>query len=445
ARASLQPMEFSLLIEGGDAAHAAVVRGSYDYYNPGGEPTGYVDGLLASYLITEAYKWQPLLLQTVNAPVGYSQDTAIPEHVPNIEIVHDETTGLAILFDADTHLPHIIRSYEDHPFYGPSTHDLLVHSYTEVNGVQFPQRFRTIYNGRNVIGDYVADQVLVNSQLPADFFSKPGNGTIPERSVPILDSEYSFAEIGETSANFIWAGPYTHTFADLEAATTQPFEDIPGLWIMSLTMRQAVVELEDGSVIVLDAPPHQSKLVLQWVRERLGKNVTHVWVIRPTHHHHDHAFGVVDFVAAGAKVIAPEHAANYYSNLNLTADQMVTYKRGGSLVLKDSQTQLALVDMQATLHSEDHGYAILLPACPTANSPTAIFEADHGNLALIDAFDHGLLQELFDNLVHDKVALNAHLFPAHGPDANLTSFLSPAGFKYPDFSPLDFIHNQPSC
>ncbi|KAH6949729.1 hypothetical protein BKA56DRAFT_738823 [Ilyonectria sp. MPI-CAGE-AT-0026] len=42
ARASLEPMDFSLLVDGGDEGFAAV-EGSYDVYNPGGEPTGYVD------------------------------------------------------------------------------------------------------------------------------------------------------------------------------------------------------------------------------------------------------------------------------------------------------------------------------------------------------------------------------------------------------------------
>ncbi|KAH7141949.1 hypothetical protein EDB81DRAFT_899393 [Dactylonectria macrodidyma] len=441
-RASLEPMDFSLLIEGGDEGFAAVVEGSYNLYNPGGEPAGYVDGLLASYLITEAYKWDPLLLQKIltnNKATYRMKKTNAGIEVPT---VHDETTGLAILFDPDTHLPHIIRSYEDHPFFGASTHDLLVYNYTEVEGVQFPQRFKTIYNSKHVIGDYAADQVLTNVYQTEQFFARPGNGTVPEGSAPTRDPEYSFAEIGETSANFLWPGAYTGTLEALEAAITQPYQDIPGLWILSMEMRQAVIELEDGSVIVLDAPPHQSKLVIEWVQQRLGKNVTHVW---PTHHHHDHAFGVVDYVESGAKVIAPEHAAHYYARMNLTKGQIVTYKRGDSITFKDSQTQLVLIDMQATLHAEDHGYAFILPTCPKFNSSTAIFEADHANLAWIDTADQGLIQELADALIRDRVTLNTHVFHSNGQDGDLAVFINPTGMKYPNYSPLDFIYNQPSC
>ncbi|KAJ0344348.1 hypothetical protein COL154_010862 [Colletotrichum chrysophilum] len=312
-------MDFSLIVNGGETGFAAVVRGSYDLYNPTGDPQGYLDGLLASYLISEAYKWQPLLLSTILSNNKFTYRSGASE------------AGV------------------------------------ELHG---------------------------------------GNATIPQASVPVRDAQYDFSEIGETSANFLWPGAYTGTPEIIESAASRPFNDLPGLWVISpegaLAMRQAVVELEDGSVIVLDAPPHQSKLVIEWAQARLGKNITHVW---PTHHHHDHAFGVVDYVASGAKLIVPDHAASYYTTV--PQDQIVTYSRSGSLVLKDSRIQLALVDMDATVHAEDHGYALVLPACPTSDSNTAVFDADHGNLAFLETFDHAAVHELLASLASDGVATNA--------------------------------------
>ncbi|KAF5026944.1 hypothetical protein F66182_974 [Fusarium sp. NRRL 66182] len=465
-RASLDPMDFSLLIEGGDDGFAAVVQGSYDMYNPGGEPSGYTDGRTLGQLhdqrglqvgsasagkgkFSSALSLRPIqddgltfdvfqVLEHQNATYRVEKTVAGTE----FPTVYDGTTGLAVLLDPDTHLPHIIRSYEDHPFFGPSTNDLLVYNYAEVDGVQFPQRFKTIYNGRQVVADFVADQVSTNVEGIEESFARPGNGTVPQSSAPIRDPEYSFAEIGEMAAVFLWPGAYSGTVEAMDAVATQPYQDVPGLWILNEALRQAVIELEDGSVIVLDAPPHQSKVVIEWVRQKLGKNVTHVW---PTHHHHDHAFGVVDYVAAGAKIIIPEHAVEYYSNLNLTQGQAVTYKRGGSITLKDTKTQLTLVDMQATLHAVDHGYAVIQPACVTANSSTSVFEADHANQDFINTFDHGLIQELTDALNRDRVPLSAHLFPVHGADGNLTAFIDPLGAKYPSYSPLDFVHGESSC
>lgn len=82
-------------------------------------------------------------------------------------------------------------------------------------------------------------------------------------------------------------------------------------------------------------------------------------------------------------------------------------RRGGSYVLKDSKMQLALVDMEATIHAEDHGYALIISSCPTEKSSSAVFDADHGNLAFIETFDHAAVQELLNCLTRDKVPGNA--------------------------------------
>ncbi|KAL0930640.1 metallo-beta-lactamase superfamily protein [Colletotrichum truncatum] len=443
-RANLAPMDFSLLVEGGDDGFAAVVRGSYDLYSPGGQPQGYLDGLLSSYLISEANKWHPLLLTSILANGNFTYRSGVTGAGIELPGVHDNELGLTVLFDPNSNRPYIIRSYENHPFFGASTHDLLVYDYIEVSGVQFPQRFKTIYNGKHLIGDYRADEVVANAELASDFFTVHGNVTIPVASVPVRDAEYDFSEIGETSAIFLWPGAYTGTSESIAAAASRPFEDLPGLWVISpegpLALRQAVVELEDGSVIVLDAPPHQSKLVMEWAQTTLGKNITHVW---PTHHHHDHAFGAVDYVANGAKLIVPEHAAQYYATV--PKDQIVTYKRGQSMVLEDSKTLLALVDMDATIHAEDHGYALIQPACPTNTSSVAVFDADHGNLAFLETFEHAAVHELLDALARDKVATTAAFLPAHGPAGNITDLTRIAGYLYPSVSPKEFVHGQPAC
>lgn len=105
------------------------------------------------------------------------------------KLVHDASLGITVLFDPQSNLPNIIRSYEQHPFFGPSTHDLVVSKYIAIDGVQLPSRFKTVYNNKHLIGDYRADEVLVNSPLADGLFSVPGNGTIPEASVPIRDPE----------------------------------------------------------------------------------------------------------------------------------------------------------------------------------------------------------------------------------------------------------------
>ncbi|KAF5018931.1 hypothetical protein F66182_9073 [Fusarium sp. NRRL 66182] len=421
ARPDLQPMEYSLVVQGGDDGFAAVVEGSYSIIDPNAEPAG----LLASYLISEA-SIAPKRLTATLAKIRTSQQitarmeestmgvqvpagkTDIPNAMrteANGRAVHDESTGIVVLLDSDTYLPHIVRSYSDHPIFGPSTYDLLVYNYTEVEGVQFPQRFKSIVNNKHVTAEYVADQILINSNHAPDLFSRPGNGIVPEASVPTRHPDYSHAVIGEFSDSFVWPGAYRGTLETLDAGAVRVEEqDIPGLWVLRMIMSQAVIELEDDVVIVLDAPPHQSKLVIEWVRQRLGKEITHVWV---THHHHDHALGIGDYAKIGAKMIVPDSAAHYYSGLNSTQDQFITYSRGKSITFKDSKTQVTFIDMEATIHAHDHGYAVVTPACPTVDSPTVVFEADHAAAHLLHVMDQGLIQELLTSFKRDKVPRNA--------------------------------------
>ncbi len=57
------------------------------------------------------------------------------------------------------------------------------------------------------------------------------------------------------------------------------------------------------AVMITDAPPHQSKLVIQWINDTLKKLPTHLLV---TNHHHDHTNGAADHVAIGAKLVVSE-------------------------------------------------------------------------------------------------------------------------------------------
>lgn len=65
---------------------------------------------------------------------------------------------------------------------------------------------------------------------------------------------------------------------------TYPVPELPGLihlvFVDSPTYTTTIANMEDA-VMVTDAPPHQSKLVIQWVQENLKKNVTHLLVRFP--------------------------------------------------------------------------------------------------------------------------------------------------------------------
>ena len=51
ARQELDPMDYSVVIQGGDDAFAAVVMGSYSLFDPTAAPEGYLDGTTASKIL----------------------------------------------------------------------------------------------------------------------------------------------------------------------------------------------------------------------------------------------------------------------------------------------------------------------------------------------------------------------------------------------------------
>ncbi|KAL2686906.1 hypothetical protein Neosp_004449 [[Neocosmospora] mangrovei] len=311
------------------------------------------------------------------------------------------TLNISVLLDDHTNLPYLIRSYEHHGLFGPSTKDLFVSDYVTVNGVKFPRRFQTIYNRKHVLTEYAAETVSVTATTPNRFMGPLGR-PLPAQ-LPRRDTSYGFAEIGESHAYYRWTGGYTGSFGNINA--TQPWKDLPGVWLLTVTdapnYRQLVLELADN-VVVLDAPPQQSRLVLRWVREKLNKTVTHVW---PTHHHHDHAYGIADYVAAGASVITLHSAMDYYSGI--PKGDFMTYSTKNPFIMDDGTIEATFLHMGDSLHAADHSYAYISPKCATTGSTTLIFDADNVNTANIKDSEQGSLLAALNKFAADKVAQSA--------------------------------------
>jgi hypothetical protein len=186
---------------------------------------------------------------------------------------------LTVIFDAETYLPYIIRNVEDNALFGSSNRDLQVYNYTTIAGVKFPIRFTTTYQNA-VTEDFEVTDITFNPQLPSTFFDGlPANEVNGKPQAPASQENYTNAELGEWSDNMLYNGQYTGTLGKLSATHPAPglnkvwrlvFEDSPGY-------TQVVIEF-DHAVFVFDSPPHQSELVIEWVRQNLGKPVTHLWV-----------------------------------------------------------------------------------------------------------------------------------------------------------------------
>ena len=205
---------------------------------------------------------------------------------------------------------------------------------------------------------------------------------------------------------------------------------------------QLLLEFEDG-LLITDAPPHRSKIILEWVEKNMnGKTITHVV---PSHHHRDHAGGTDDYVAAGATLVVPEIAKDLY-NLTGKVTSMETYTDDASFVLKDDNVQYRSFWKDENPHARDWTFGVATRANPTDEADFVVFNADvvnPGDDAL--KWDVGAARRFFINAVEAGVPSAATLVGAHGSSHGGTStsellarLVEAGGFAYPKLTAEDW-------
>ena len=76
----------------------------------------------------------------------------------------------------------------------------------------------------------------------------------------------------------IWYFPFQDTLANL--TVTHPEPRLSNIYHLTFagSIYTCTVGVFEDAVLVTDAPPHQSKLVIQWVKQYLKRDVTHLLV-----------------------------------------------------------------------------------------------------------------------------------------------------------------------
>ncbi|CBX98081.1 hypothetical protein IAQ61_010184 [Plenodomus lingam] len=440
ARPTLQPMDYSLVVRDGDEGFAAVTRGSYAIFDPDAPPEGYLDGYLAAYIISNSRKYDPFLLRTISQNNHYSLRHEEVEEGLMLPAVFDHTFNMSVLINPTTYLPFAIRTWEDHPFFGPSTKDLRVSDYTSVDGLMIPRRFKTKYNNKRLINDFLANEVSIDVNLGPTFFNV--NGERKETHIPVVDPSQT-ALIGEQYDNYLWFGRFNSTVDDFDVQ--QPFPDMPGVWILRLpgvaSYRQIVLETETHA-IVLDAPPEPASILREWIRIHLGKPVGQVF---PTHHHHDHAFGARHFVEHGASIIAPKMATSYYAGIpGVTFN---TYDHDTPYVIETDTYRASFIHVEGSVHATDMSVAVIMPPCPNANSTVVVFDADHVTQSQWAGThnDHNEIAQLIASMSKHRVAKSATFVSVHGQMSTMDAIYESYGYLYPEYTALDFTHGSGKC
>ncbi|KAK9444714.1 hypothetical protein VB005_01778 [Metarhizium brunneum] len=435
----LQPRSFSLVMKNGNKdGYACYVKGNNNVFNIPAQVAGYADSALTEYLLFQAEKFSPrLLLDIRNHNI-----TADAVDINGVEhfTVHDPALGIFVIFDSITHYPRIIRSFEDHAIFGRTTHDLQLFNYTEVSGIQFPTRQMVLYNGDAIIEDAVVSKITINPDFGSGLFDGlSANETKTQPEPPKMIPGYSHAEIGEYWYNTLWGGQYTGTLANL--SVTQPAADLPRvhklLFLDSPSLEQLVLEFDD-SVIVFEAPAHQTDLVIGWIQEKLKKPITHLW---PSHHHHDHNYEVRKYVELGAQIIVPEVSAPLWRQIPNA--KLITFSEKRPYIHSDGKMQARFLWRPEADHSVDWTYSIITSACPSANSSIMAYVADAYSTST--AYDNAVARNWLKQAMTDGLSRAALVIPAHGKPTPLVELIDALAFDYPGLRTTDFKTGGKIC
>ncbi|KAL7906632.1 metallo-beta-lactamase superfamily protein [Trichoderma velutinum] len=407
AQPTAAPGSFSLTMKDGPTGYACYVDGNYNFFDDVDVTSGYTD-----------------------------------EETIDIHVVLDETMNLLVIFDNASGLPYIIRSYENHDIFGLTTNDLLFYDYASVNGFMYPQRQLQFYNGTSIVADGTYPAATVNPTFPADFFNGlPLSQTTTKPAAPKSQPGYGHAELGEYWRNSLWGGPYTGTLANL--TYTSVADDLPNLHKLMFTdypiIEHLVLEFEDGTTIVFEAPPHQTDLVIDYVTKTRNRTITHLW---PSHHHHDHNYEVRQYVALGAKIVVPEIAVPYWSQI--PGAQLISYNDEKPFIHSDGKMQVRFLWRPEAAHSIDWSYAMITTSCPSAKSSMVLYEGDAWSNVIITFPDLVALQWM-DQIRGDGVSQNAIVVPAHGQPTSLTDIVKGLGYVYPPYNSQNFTTGGNIC
>ncbi|KAK5163002.1 uncharacterized protein LTR77_011057 [Saxophila tyrrhenica] len=452
-RTLLEIPESSLVVRSGQDGYACFVDGNEFLFAPPEAPFGYVDPFFAYILVRDAWRFSPAIVRSLQASTGTLATSMVQINDARLHpAVTDDSLNLTVIFDPETYLPARVRAYEDHPILGPSTNDVLLYNYTMVDGISLPQNIKLLYNEDLMLQEIQLNNFKINPSFPPTQFqglppaitNQTVSGAPPS---PALYPEFATpAQIFEFSQNFFYAGPYSGTLPALKVV--KPIDSLPNLYHLTFkdnTVYRTVVAVFDDAIMVTDAPPQQSHLVIQWVQETFNRSVTHLLV---THHHHDHNLGAEDYVAIGAKLVVPERFTYYWQQIKGVEFMTASLDRSEEqpFTHSDGKMQVHGIWHAVDAHSADWMYFTFTTACASADAEMGIVTADAWSPG-VDPFGYGqrpVLQWLAIARM-DGVPKEHTELPIHGDPQPASKLYPEIGYEYPEYTVGDFLGGACMC
>ena len=446
-------INYSMVLQDGPDGFACFNQGQNSFHSDPTVALGYADAFLTDHLIQQAHQFAlPWLIKQFMAAQSLVV-SQVKDHLTGVALPAIEHPNIGLTLVMNNNLPYMIRSYEQHKIFGNSTSDVIFSNYSTFGSMLLPQRIQTVYNNFNMIEDFFADNVRINPSWPAYYF-EPKSNTTP--IAPSRSKEYPRSEVHEFFESALWGGPFPFNVSNVKVEYPVPgVPAIKSVYVEYADYLQLLIEFDEG-FLVTDAPPHRSNILLEWVKHNSEKQILYVV---PTHHHRDHAGGVGDYVAAGAKLVVPDIAKDYYENVNDGQVDFLTYTEEQPFALNDGKVQFRSFWREENPHAVDWSYSVATAACPANDTGVVVYVADvvspgfEQGVSTSDAlrWDAGYARQFVLTAAQDGVPLSSTIVGSHGSvegevsnSESLKMIVNITGVMYPDIKAGSWA-NESKC
>ena len=331
----------------------------------------------------------------------------------------DGADEFRVYLDPKTHLPVHTDILEDDPLEGDSSYLLRYDDWRKVDKILLPFSLRYELNGRPL-----QEEQIKSVQHNRTFIADPYN-VAPE----IRDQKTDVTPIASQWILRRVAGNVS--YQDLGRAPSIEWTQLAdGVHkITGSSHATVVIEMRDHLVAV-EGPLYEARTapVVQSIRERFPTKP--IRYVIPTHHHLDHAGGIRAFMAAGATVVAPFPALEFYRAAaraphTRRPDSLERAKRavviesfgGGARTLGDDSRRVEIYPLP-TSHAQDL-VVVYLPR------EKLLIEADHISPRNGEVRPAPLVKEFISAI--DELNLDiATIVGIHGDSASLQAARSAA-------------------
>ncbi|RBA18139.1 hypothetical protein FPRO05_11155 [Fusarium proliferatum] len=377
ASPQLEPMEFSLVVWTGDGDSACFVKGNNQVFLPRNVTSGCVDPALAGNLATEALMRSPGLVERIRQSKS-SEEREVDMNGIAFPAVYSNLDKLLLIVDPETYH---ISSAQKNNICSTETLQKTCTSQTTKN-----QRLSV------VLEEFVIDKISATAKFSNSFFDLVPHGqkvNISDKPPDVpsgLVTDYSTSLLGS---------PVKNVSVDA-LKSSRPVDLLQVCWLITddshdLGLKQLIIEFET-EVIVCDAPPFWSEAVMEWIKRNIGKKVTYV------------AWRRSNYVRAGAKLIIPEMAVDYWSSI--PGAEFIAFNQTHPYVHRDVQAWFNWADQAP--HAADWTYVMVTERCPNKNSSIFVFEADTWEAGLsVDLGNQQQMRQWLDQLLDDGLPRSA--------------------------------------